>query len=95
MPTDNLADAFFLSPEITIRPRNPYKRGTPKHLKRQNINRNIRLYLRNDRKRVQEDFSDSQQLQETHFVFYSTLSDSELWNHTRQLFSHDATLIRQ
>ncbi len=72
MPTNNIADAFQLGPEIPIRPRNPYRRGTPKHLKRQNINRNIRLHLRNDRKHVQEDFSNSQQLQETHFVFYTT-----------------------
>jgi hypothetical protein len=95
MPTDNLADAFQLGPEIPIRPRNPYSRGTPKHLKRQNINRNIRLHLRNDRKHVQEDFSNSQKLQETHFVFYSTMSDFEMWNYTRQFLPHDATLIRQ
>jgi hypothetical protein len=97
MPIDNLADAFQLSPEIPIRPRNPYSRGTPKHLKRQNINRNIRLHLlvRNDRKHVHEDFRNSQKLQETHFVFYSTMSDFEMWNHTRQFLPHDATLIRQ
>jgi cold shock CspA family protein len=57
MPTDNLANAFQLGPEIPIRPRNPHTRGTPKHLKRQNINRNVRLHLRNDRKNVQEDFN--------------------------------------
>jgi hypothetical protein len=84
MPTDNLADAFQLGPEIPIRPRNPYRRGTPKHLKRQNINRNVRLHLRNDRKNVQEKFNNSKQLQETHFVFYSTLTEFEMWNHTRQ-----------
>jgi hypothetical protein len=95
MPTDNLAGAFQLGPEIPIRPRNPYRRGTPKHLKRQNINRNVRLHLRNDRKNVQEDFSNSKQLQETHFVFYSTLTEFEMWNHTRQILPHDATLIRQ
>jgi hypothetical protein len=95
MPTDNLADAFYLGNEIPMRPRNPYSRGTPKHLKRQNINRNIRLHLRNDRKHVQEDFSNNKQAQETHFVFYRALSDFAQWDHTRQLLPHDATLIRQ
>ncbi len=95
MPIENLADAFQLGPEIPIRPRNPYRRGTPKHLKRQNINRNVRLHLPNDRKNVQEEFNNSKQLQETHFVFYSTLTEFEMWNHTRQFLPHDATLIRQ
>ncbi len=95
MPTNNLADAFQLGPEIPVRPRNPHRRGTPKHLKRQNINRNVRLHLRNDRKNVQEDFSNNRQTQETHLIFYSTLSDFAQWEHTRQLLPHDATLIRQ
>ena len=80
---------------LPIRPRNPHTRGTPRYTKRQNINRNIRLHLRNDRKIVQEDFTNKLQLQATHFIFYSTLSDFERWNHTRMVLSHDATLIRQ
>jgi hypothetical protein len=95
MPTDYLADAFQLGPEIPIHPRNPHRRGTPKHLKRQKINRNVRLHLCNDRKNVQEDFSNNKQAQETHFIFYRTLSDFVQWEHTRQLLPHDATLIRQ
>jgi hypothetical protein len=95
MPTNNLADACQLGPEIPIRPRNPHRRGTPQHLKCQNINRNIRLRLRNDRKNAQEDFNNSKQLQDTHFVFYSTMTEFEMWNHTRQFLPHDATLIRQ
>jgi hypothetical protein len=73
MHIDNLAGACYLGPEILIRSRNPHTRGTPKHTKRQNINRNIRLHLRNDRKHVQEDFNTIQQLYDTHFVFYCTL----------------------
>jgi hypothetical protein len=95
MLTNTIANACELGPDVPIRPRNPHTRGTPRYTKRQNINRNVRLHLRNDRKIVQEDFTNKLQLQATHFLFYSTLSDFDRWNHTRMVLTHDATLIRQ
>jgi hypothetical protein len=95
MTTDTIANACELGPDVPIRPRNPHARGTTRYTKRQNINRNVRLHLRNDRKHVSEDFTNKIELQATHFVFYSALSDFERWNQTRQILSHDATLIRE
>ena len=95
MATTTIANACGLGPDMPIRPRNPHTRGTPRYTKRQNINRNVRLHLRNDRKIVQEDFTNKIHLQATHFIFYNTLNDFERWNQTRIVLSHDATLIRQ
>jgi hypothetical protein len=95
MATTTIANACGLGPDMPIRPRNPHTRGTPRYTKRQNINRNIRLHLRNDRKTVQEDFTNKIHLQAFHFIFYNTLNDFERWNQTRIVLSHDATLIRQ
>ena len=55
MPTDTIANACYLGSDMPIRPRNPHPRGTIKYSKRQNMNRNVRLHLRNDRKIVQND----------------------------------------
>ncbi len=62
--------------------------------KRQNINRNFRLHLRNDRKNGQDDFKKRQDINDTHFVFYCTLSSFDQWHHTRHILPHDRTLIR-
>ena len=55
MPSTTIADACLLGHDTPIRPRNPYTRGTAKYTRRQNINRNVRLHLRNDRKQLQAD----------------------------------------
>jgi hypothetical protein len=95
MPTDTLANACYLGRDMPIRPRNPHTRGTTKHTKRQNINRNVRLHLRNDRKLVQNDLLQAKTVHNNHFAFYCALSSFETWYHTRQLLPHDRTLIRQ
>jgi hypothetical protein len=98
MPTDNLADACGLGCEVPIRPRNPrnpHRRGTAKYTKRQNLNRNLRLHLQNDRKTVRNDSILYQDIQDTHYNFYCTLSSFDQWNYTRQVLSHDRTLINQ
>ena len=95
MPTDTIANACYLGSDMPIRPRNPHTRGTIKYSKRQNINRNVRLHLRNDRKIVQNDLKLTQAVHDAHFVFYCTLSSLDTWYHTRQLLPHDRTLIRQ
>ncbi len=89
MPTDTLANACYFGSDMPICPRNPHTR------KRQNINRNVRLHLRNDRKLVQNDLLLAKTVHDNHFVFYCALSSFETWYHTRQLFPHDRTLIRQ
>jgi hypothetical protein len=93
IPTDTLANACDLGCEVPIRPRNPHRRGTAKFTKRQNINRNLRLHLRNDRKTVQNDSILTQAIQDTHYTFYCTLSSFNKWNHARQIFPHERTLI--
>ncbi len=95
MPTDTIANACYLGNETPIQPRNPHTRGTAKYTKRQNINRNVRLHLRNDRKHVQNDLLITKAVHDAHFNFYCTLSSFDTWHHTRQLLPHDRTLIRQ
>jgi hypothetical protein len=95
VPTDTLANACGLGCEVPIRPRNPHRRGTAKFTNRQNINRNLRLHLRNDRKTVQNDSTLFQNMQDTHYDFYCTLSSFDHWQHTRQVIPHDRTLIAQ
>jgi hypothetical protein len=80
---------------MPIRPRNPHTRGTTKYTKRQNINRNVRLHLRNDCKLVQNDLMLTKAVHDAHFIFYCTLSSLDTWHHTRQLLPHGRTLIRQ
>jgi hypothetical protein len=55
MPTDALANGCYFDSDMPIRSRNPHTRDTTKYTKRQNINRNVRLHLRNDRKIFQND----------------------------------------
>jgi hypothetical protein len=95
MPIDTIANACYLGSDMSIRPRNPHTRGTIKYSKRQNINRNVRLHLRNDRKIVQNDLKLTQAVHDAHFVFYCILSSLDTWYHTKQLLPHDRTLIHQ
>ena len=95
MPATTIANACVLGPDMPIRPRNPYPRGTPRYTKRQNINRNVRLHLRNDRKTLQHDDLINKLVHDTHFSFYHALSNFDQWRHTRQLLPHDRTLIRE
>jgi hypothetical protein len=94
-PTDAIANACGLGCEVSLRPRNPHRRGTVKFTKRQNINWNLRLHLRNDRKTVQNDSILTQAIQDTHYNFYCTLSSFDQWHHARQVLPHDRTLIKQ
>ena len=80
MPTDTIANACYLGSDMPIRPRNPHTRGTIKYSKRQNINRNVRLHLRNDRKIVQNDLKLTQAVHDAHFIFYCTLSSLDTWH---------------
>ena len=41
---------------LPVRQRNPYPRGSAKHTRRANINRNIRAHLRHDAQRCKEDY---------------------------------------
>jgi hypothetical protein len=95
MPTDTIANACYLGNDTPIRPQNPHTRSTTKYTKRQNINRNVRLHLRNDRKHVQNDLLATKEVHDARFIFYCTLSCLDTWHHTRQLLPHDHTLIRQ
>ncbi len=95
MPTDTIVNACNLGSDMPIRPRYPHTSGTTKYIKRQNINRNVRLHLHNDRKIVQNDFLLAQAVHDAHFIFYCTLSSLDTWHHTTQLLPHDRTLIRQ
>ncbi len=68
MPPTDLAEACLLGHDTPIRPRNPYIRGTAKHTRRQNVNRNVRLLLRNDRKQTYEDSRVLQQVDSHHHI---------------------------
>ena len=85
MPTNNIANACELGPDVPIRPRNPHTRGTPRYTKRQNINRNVRLHLRNDRKTTEHDALINRIVHHTHFTFYYTLSSFDQWHHVNGL----------
>jgi hypothetical protein len=84
-----IASACGLGCEVPIRPRNPHRRCTAKFTNRQNLNRNLRLHLRNDRKTVQNDSTLYQNIQDTHYDFYCTLSSFDQWHHTRQVLPHE------
>ena len=89
-----LADACLLGHDTPIRPRNPYPRGTKKHTRRQNINRNVRLHLRNDRKQTQEDARVLQQLDLHHHNIYYVLLAFDEWHHrTRFMVGYNKLLI--
>jgi hypothetical protein len=93
--TDTLANACGLGCDVPIRPRNPHTRGTARYTRRQNINRNLRLHLRNDNKTVQNEYMLIHEIQETHYNFYCILSSFDQWQQTRQVLPHDRTLITQ
>jgi hypothetical protein len=94
MPSTTIADACLLGHDTPIRPRNPYPRGTKKHTRRQNINRNVRLHLRNDRKQTQEDARVIQQLDLHHHNIYYVLLAFDEWHHrTRFMVGYNKLLI--
>ena len=51
---------------LPLKQRNPYPRGSPKHTRRANTNRNVRAHLRHDLKRCQEDSAAIQRIQSAH-----------------------------
>ena len=68
------------------RQRNPYPRGSAKHTRRANLNRNIRAHLRHDAQRCKEDGQQLQRMQlaydehythinNIHHGFYSALNN--------------------
>ncbi len=89
---------------LPVRQRNPYPRGSTKHTRRANINRNIRAHLRHDAQRCKEDGTQIQRVQtghdqhnaymETlHRHFYSALNNFHYWNIDRQMIEYDHALI--
>jgi hypothetical protein len=94
MPSTTLADACLLGHDTPIRPRNPYTRGTAKHTRRQTINRNVRLHLRNDRKQLQEDTQVINQIDLHHHNTYYVLLAFDEWHHrTRFMIGYNKRLI--
>ena len=94
MPSTHLADACLLGHDNPIRPRNPYTRGTARYTRRQNINRNVRLHLRNDRKQLQADARVIQQIDLHHHNTYYVLLAFDEWHHrTRFMVGYNKKLI--
>ena len=82
------------------RQRNPYPRGSAKHTRRANLNRNSRAHLRHDAQRCKEDGQQLQRMQlayDAHYThvnnihrgFYSALN----WNVDRRHIEYDEVLI--
>ena len=89
---------------LPTKPRNPYPRGSKKHTRRANINRNIRAHLRHDLKRCKDDGQQLQRMQtehddhteqvnSLHLQFYSALNNFHFWQTDRQLIMYDQVLI--
>ena len=89
---------------LPIQPRNPYPRGSKKHTRRANINRNIRAHLRHDLKRCKDDGHQLQRMQtehddhddqvnSLHLQFYSALNNFHFWQTDCQLIMYDQVLI--
>ncbi len=94
MPPTDLAEACLLGHDTPIRPRNSHTRGTARYTKRQNVNRNVRLHLRNDRKQTQEDARVLQQIDLHHHNTYYVLLSFDEWHHrTRFVVGCNKTLI--
>ena len=51
---------------LPVRQRNPYPRGSAKHTRRANLNRNIRAHLHHDAQRCKEDGAQLQRMQLAH-----------------------------
>ncbi len=86
-PSTTLTDACLLGHDTPIRPWNPYTCGTAKHTRRQNINRNVKLHLRNDRKQTQEDAREIQQIDLHHHNTYYVLLAFDEWHHRTRFTS--------
>jgi hypothetical protein len=94
MPPTELAEACLLGHDTPIRPRNPHTRGTARYTKRQNVNRNVRLHLRNDRKQTQEDARVLQFVDDHHNNTYKVLLAFDEWHHrTRFIVGTNKILI--
>jgi hypothetical protein len=89
---------------LPLQPRNPYPRGSKKHTRRANINRNVRAHLRHDLQRCKEDGQQLQrmqtdyddhaaQVQSLHLQFYSALNNFHFWQTDRQVIMYDQVLI--
>ena len=89
---------------LPARQRNPYPRGSAKHTRRANINRNIRAHLRHDAQRCKDDATQLQRMQTVHDQqqtwtdtihrhFYSALNNFHYWNNDRQRIEYDHALI--
>jgi hypothetical protein len=85
---------------LPIKQRNPYPRGSPKHTRRANINRNVRAHLRHDLKRCKEESTALQRIQSRHAYendihrqFYSVLNNFHFWNVDRRHIEFDQVLI--
>jgi hypothetical protein len=89
---------------LPVRQRNPYPRGSAKHTRRANINRNIRAHLRHDAQRCKEDATQIQRMESIHEQqktwtdtihrhFYSALNNFHYWNNDRQRIEYDHALI--
>jgi hypothetical protein len=89
---------------LPMRQRNPHLRGSAKHTRRANINRNIRAHLRHDAQRCKEDGAQLQRIQLTHDQhisymetlhrqFYAALNNFHYWNTDRTHIEYDHVLI--
>ena len=89
---------------LPMRQRNPHPRGSAKHTRRANINRNIRAHLRHDAQRCKEDDAQLQRMQLTHdkhnsymetlhHRFYAALNNFHYWNIDRNHIEYDHALI--
>ena len=89
---------------LPVRQRNPHPRGSAKHTRRANLNRNIRAHLRHDAQRCKEDGAQLQRIQlandtekaymETlHRRFYSALNNFHYWSIDRHHIEYDHALI--
>jgi hypothetical protein len=101
MANNNTFHAVY---ELPVKQRNPHPRGTRKHTRRANINRNIRAHLRHDRQRTQNDGAQLQRMQEEHdkhneivesihLRFYSAINHFQDWDDSRHQIEYDQVLI--
>ena len=80
------------------RQRNPYPRGSAKHTRRANLNRNIRAHLRHDAQRCKEDGQQLQRMQlayDEHYTHVNNIHNGFYsdWNVDRRHIEYDEVLI--
>ncbi len=102
--TNNSNDMRTVVYALPLRQRNPYPRGSAKHTRRDNLNRNIHAHLRHDALRCKNDGQQLQWMklaQNTHTAhvehihrgFYSALNNFHYWNVDRRHIEHEEVLI--